>query len=155
MSKTSGAALDGRLDPRYPASALPSIVSVRLSPGDAVELLNISKSGVLVEGRTRFVPGTRVTVIFEGNFTPPSKTGKVIRCQVSFIVAGALRYDSGIQFDKRLDVLEIKAPAPLPRAPAPASATHSSEPAPQGAPATRGSWPSQRTAARRPVVNRW
>jgi hypothetical protein len=155
MSKTSGAAPDARLDPRYPAWALPSIVGVRLSPGDAVELVNISKTGVLVEGRTRFVPGTRVTVIFEGSFTPSSKAARVIRCQVSSIVAGALHYHSGIQFDTRLDVLEIKAPAKPPRLPAQASATHTSEPAPQGAKSKNASWPSQPTPARRPVVNRW
>ena len=86
MSETSGTGIDARLDTRYPASAVPSIVCVRLSPGDAVELVNISKSGVLVEGRTRFVPGTRVTVIFEGGFTPPSTKARVIRCQVSSIV---------------------------------------------------------------------
>jgi hypothetical protein len=34
---------------------------MKLSPGDTVDLLNISRSGVLVEGRTRFVPGTRIT----------------------------------------------------------------------------------------------
>jgi PilZ domain len=155
MSKTSRAALDARLDPRYPASALPSIVGLRLSPGDAVELVNISKTGVLVEGRTRFVPGTRVTVIFEGNFTPPSRTARVIRCQVSSIVAGALHYHSGIQFDKRLDLLETRAPAPPPGAPASASARHTSEPVPQGARAKNASWQSQRTAARRPIMNRW
>ena len=106
MTQTSGAALEARLDTRYPASAVPSIVGVRLSPGDAVELVNISKSGVLVEGRTRFVSGTRVTVIFTGGFTPSSIEAKVIRCQVSSIVGGALHYHSGIQFTKRLDVLD-------------------------------------------------
>ena len=108
MTQTSGAALEARLDTRYPASAVPSIVGVRLSPGDAVELVNISKSGVLVEGRTRFVSGTRVTVIFTGGFTPSSIEAKVIRCQVSSIVGGALHYHSGIQFTKRLDVLDTE-----------------------------------------------
>jgi hypothetical protein len=91
------------IDPRFPASAVPSITGVRLSPGDTVELSNISRSGVLVEGRTRFVPGTRVTIHFEGGFTPTQIKGKIVRCQVSSISGGALRYQSGIQFDKRLD----------------------------------------------------
>ena len=135
MSKTSVPAVDARLDPRYPASAVPSIVGVRLWPGDAVELVNISKSGVLVEGRTRFVPGTRVTVIFEGGFTPASNKAKVIRCHVSSVVGGALHYHSGIQFEKRLDVLDTVAPPPPPDAPEPASSIHAPEPAPQAAPA--------------------
>ena len=154
MSEKSGTGIDARLDIRYPASAVPSIVCVRLSPGDAVELVNISKSGVLVEGRTRFVPGTRVAVIFEGGFTPPSIKAKVIRCQVSSIVGGALHYHSGIQFERRLDVLDAQALAQPSRAPEPASATHASQPARHGGLGKTASG-SQRPAAPRQVVNRW
>jgi hypothetical protein len=153
MSEKSGTGIDARLDIRYPASAVPSIVCVRLSPGDAVELVNISKSGVLVEGRTRFVPGTRVAVIFEGGFTPPSIKAKVIRCQVSSIVGGALHYHSGIQFERRLDVLDAQALARPSRAPEPA-ATHASQAAPHGGLGRTASG-SQRPAAPRQVVNRW
>ena len=154
MSEQSGTGIDARLDTRYPASAVPSIVGVRLSPGDAVELVNISKSGVLVDGRTRFVPGTRVAVIFEGGFTPPSIKAKVIRCQVSSIVGGALHYHSGIQFERRLDVLDAQALAQPSRAPEPASATHASQPPPHGGLGKTSSG-SQRPAAPRQVVNRW
>jgi hypothetical protein len=154
MSEKSGTGIDARLDTRYPASAVPSIVCVRLSPGDAVELVNISKSGVLVEGRTRFVPGTRVAVIFEGGFTPSSIKAKVIRCQVSSIVGGALHYHSGIQFERRLDVLDAQALAQPSRVPEPASATHASPPPPHGGVGKTASG-SQRPAAPRQVVNRW
>jgi hypothetical protein len=129
---------EARIDSRFPASAVPAITSVRLSPGDAVDLVNISKSGVLVEGRTRFVPGTRVTVIFDGGFTPASVKGKVVRCQVSSISGGALRYQSGIQFEKRLEVLEPNVPA------------HPAPPAPGPVPA-----PVPIASAPRRVVNRW
>jgi hypothetical protein len=141
---------DAAIDPRYPATAFPSIASVRLSPGDGVDLVNISRSGVLVEGRTRFVPGTRVTVIFDGGFQPANNKGKVIRCQVSSISAGALRYQSGIQFEKKLDALDPQVPAaapvaevaPMPRA-VPATAT-----------ATATTGPAAPAMPRRPV-NRW
>ena len=59
---------DSRIEPRFPATAVPTITAVRLSPGDTVELVDISRSGVLVEGSTRFVPGTRITVHFDGGF---------------------------------------------------------------------------------------
>jgi hypothetical protein len=137
---------DAAIDPRFPASAFPTITSVRLSPGDVVELVNMSKSGVLVEGRTRFVPGTRVTVIFEGGFAPPNARGKVVRCQVSSISGGALRYQSGIQFEKKIEALEPHVPAAA--APEPA-------PAPKGAktPAARAAEPAAATSRR--LVNRW
>jgi hypothetical protein len=155
MSEMSFPAPDTRLDPRYPASAVPSITRVRLSPGDAVALVNISKTGVLVEGRTRFVPGTRVTVIFEGGFMPPSSKAKVIRCQVSSIEGGALHYHSGIQFETRLDVLDTVSPVSAPRAPEPASATHASEPAPPAATSKSAFRSSQRIKAGCRAVNRW
>ena len=95
----------------------------------AVELVNISRSGVLVEGKTRFVPGTRVTVHFEGSFRPAQIKGRVVRCQVSSISGGMLRYHSGIQFEHRLEqspneqgagapAAAAEAPPPPPAAPA-------------------------------------
>jgi len=118
-----------RIDPRFPAAAVPTIKSLRLSPGDAVELVNISRSGVLVEGKTRFVPGTRVTVHFEGSFRPSQVKGRVVRCQVSSISGGMLRYHSGIQFEHRLEqnpneqgagtpAATVEPPPPQPAAPA-------------------------------------
>lgn len=137
------------IDPRFPASAVPSIKGVRLSPGEAVQLINISRTGVLVEGRTRFVPGTRVTVIFEGTFTPAQIKGRIVRCQVSSIHDGSLRYQSGIQFDKKLEAhpgdLQEALPdsAGLKAAAAPAAPP---EPAP-----TKGA----AKQAPPPLVNRW
>ena len=55
--KPAAVQADSRIEPRFPATAVPTITSMRLSPGDTAELVNISRSGVLVEGRTRFVPG--------------------------------------------------------------------------------------------------
>jgi hypothetical protein len=91
-----------RVDPRIPAAALPSIGAVKLSPGEVVTLINISATGILVEGRTRFVPRTRVTVSFEGGVSPLQVKGRVVRCQVASIVNGQLCYQSGIQFDGRV-----------------------------------------------------
>ena len=94
-----------RVDPRYPAAAVPAITAMRLSPGEAVSLVNISASGVLVEGKTRFVPGTRVTVHFEGTIKPNQIKARVVRCQVSAIGGGgSLQYQSAIAFEGRMDL---------------------------------------------------
>lgn len=148
----ASAPADQTIDPRYPASAFPAIASVRLSPGDTVELVNISKSGVLVEGRTRFVPGTRVTVVFDGGFTPANHKGKVVRCQVSSISGGTLRYQSGIQFEKKLESLDPQKP-PLHRDPAAVGrpATAASKPTAAGSVVAKTASP----AAPRRLVNRW
>ncbi len=140
--KTENAAVDtGRADPRYPASALPGITGMRLSPGDTVRLLNMSASGVLVEGKTRFVPGTRVTVIFEGPAALKNIKGKVVRCQVSSIGGGgSLQYQSAIAFEARIEL-------PVDEAALPHQAA-----APEAAPNASGKAPA---AAAPPVVNRW
>jgi hypothetical protein len=135
-----------RVDPRIPASAVASITAVRLSPGDSarlnvasgmlVDLVNISRTGMLVEGRTRIVPGSRVTVMIEGTFQPSQFRAKVIRCQVTSISDGTLRYQCGIQFDQPLDRIPSDESAPaaaaipsaMPGSPLPATATPAAAP---------------------------
>jgi hypothetical protein len=131
-----------RPETRYPAAVVRGITSMRLSPGDTVTLVNISGSGVLVEGRTRFVPGTRLTVIFDGPAAPSPVKGHVIRCQVSSIGGGgSLQYQSAIAFEARIDV-----PVDEPSKPAPANAVEPSTlPGPAASPET----------TRPPARNRW
>jgi hypothetical protein len=103
-----------RVDPRYPAAAIPAIRAMRLSPGETVTLVNISASGVLVDGKTRFVPGTRVTVHFEGTIKPNQIKARVVRCQVSAIGSGgSLQYQSAIAFEGRMDLPVDEAVAPI------------------------------------------
>jgi hypothetical protein len=151
QAATTPVPADTPIDPRFPASAVPSIKSVRLSPGDVVELVNLSRSGVLVEGKTRFVPGTRVTVHFDGGFTPAQMKGKIVRCQVSSINGGALRYQSGIQFEKRLDTNPGESAVALPIHPTAPSATTAVHPAAVPHAADRTPAPP----APRRLVNRW
>jgi len=104
-AETAVAESNKRVDPRYPAVAIPAITAMRLSPGEAVSLVNISSSGVLVQGKTRFVPGTRVTVHFEGTIKPNQIKARVVRCQVSAIGGGgSLQYQSAIAFEGRMDL---------------------------------------------------
>ena len=104
-AETAVAESNKRVDPRYPAAAIPAITAMRLSPGEAVSLVNISSSGVLVQGKTRFVPGTRVTVHFEGTIKPNQIKARVVRCQVSAIGGGgSLQYQSAIAFEGRMDL---------------------------------------------------
>jgi hypothetical protein len=115
---------DVRIDPRFPAAAVPGIKAVKLSPGDTVTLVNISATGVLVEGKMRFVPSTRVTVSFEGGFVPAQVRGRVVRCQVASIAGGRLQYQSGIAFDSRIELPGVDAlGASTAALPTPADAT--------------------------------
>lgn len=140
-----------RVYPRYSAAALPGITAMRLSPGEAVRLVNISASGVLVEGKTRFVPGTRVTVHFEGTITPNQIKARVVRCQVSAIGGGgALQYQSAIAFEGRMDLPVDDAALPQANAPPPAPVE---EPAPNKGKAAAAAPPPAPAPAR--AYNRW
>ena len=124
---------------------------MRLSPGEAVSLVNISASGVLVEGKTRFVPGTRVTVHFEGTIKPNQIKARVVRCQVSAIGGGgSLQYQSAIAFEGRMDLpveesalpaVGGRGPAPVEERPAPKKGKAASGSAATGACAAQGLQP--------------
>jgi hypothetical protein len=109
---------------------------------------------VLVEGRTRFVPGTRVTVVFDGGFTPAQVKGKIVRCQVSSIHDGSLRYQSGIQFDKKLEAHPGDLKEALPEPGMPGAAGTAAPAAPTPAAVTPISSKQAATPAPQ-LVNRW
>ena len=137
-----------RVDPRYPAAVVPSITGIRLSPGESVTLVNISASGVLVEGKTRLVPGTRVTVHLEGGAVkPPQIKARVVRCQVSAIGGGgSLQYQSAIAFEGRIELPVDEAALPAAQVPVPIE-----DPAP---PQKKGKAAAPPPAPPR-VYNRW
>jgi hypothetical protein len=139
-----------RVDARYPAAAIPAITAMRLSPGEAVSLVNISASGVLVEGKTRFVPGTRVTVHFEGTIKPNQIKARVVRCQVSAIGGGgSLQYQSAIAFEGRMD-LSVEGSALPPPAP-----VEEPQPVPRKGKAAAAPPPPPPPPAPSRVYNRW
>lgn len=146
-AETAVAESNRRVDPRYPPAAVPAITGMRLSPGEAVSLVNISSSGVLVEGKTRFVPGTRVTVHFEGTMKPNQIKARVVRCQVSSIGGGgSLQYQSAIAFEGRMEL-------PVAEAALPPAAAHAEEPAPKKGKAAAAPPPPAPNPPR--VYNRW
>lgn len=141
-SAEGGAVDEKRGSPRRPASAMPSIESVRISPHRAeAVLINISGRGVLVECGMRLQPGTRVTVLFSGSFTPSSVPSRVARSVVSGMAAEGIRYQVGIAFNQPIELPELPAAAVIEGPEVPAAA------APEGTPEPEP--PS------RPLVNRW
>jgi hypothetical protein len=97
---------------RIPASRMPSITGVRISPaGVEGTLVNISATGVLVECDRRLKPLSSVTVIFHGTFQPASISSKVARCAVAGIGGdGALRYHVGVAFNAKITLEQAPEP---------------------------------------------
>jgi hypothetical protein len=103
---------------RYPASELPSITGLRLSPhGAEATLVNISTTGLLAECAVRLKTGSTVTVQFEGTFTPATVQGRVARCSVARVSSsGTLMYHVGLAFS---DAIALPAELERPAAAAP------------------------------------
>ncbi len=103
---------ENRAAPRVPASCVPAITGVRLSPqGIEATLVNISARGVAVECGGRLMLKSEVTVLFDGTFEPSSVEGHVARCAVAGLGQdGELRYEVGIAFVRPIEFLQASPP---------------------------------------------
>lgn len=106
---------DNRSAQRIPASAVPSITGLRLSPrGVAAVLVNISSSGLLAECSERLQTGSKVTVLFDGTFVPQSAEGRVARNSVSSMSPnGRLQYHVGISFTQPITLEVVSTSEPI------------------------------------------
>ena len=97
---------------RRPASAVPSITALRISPpGFEATLIDISESGLLAECGTALKIGQAVTVDFEGTFSPQSLDAQVIRSAVASMTSDGVRYQIGLSFNTPI-AFDDKAPQP-------------------------------------------
>jgi hypothetical protein len=108
--------------PRRPASAVPSVKGLRISPpGYRAALVNISATGLLAEWGLPLKIGQTVTVAFEGTFTPQSVAAQVVRSSIASMTSASLRYHVGLAFTAPI-ALEDQAPPATGAAKAPALA---------------------------------
>ncbi len=122
--------------PRRPASAVPSITRIRISPpGFSATIINISASGLLAEWGLPLPIGQAVTVAFEGASTPRTVAALVVRSSIVSTTSGGLRYQVALAFN---------APIALEGASTPKTSADR-----EGAPATSGQ------ASPNDIVNRW
>jgi hypothetical protein len=95
-------AINGRADrmPRMTPAAIGIGKEVKLLPGGEATLLNISNSGAQIEGKSRLVVGSRVSIRLQGAAVK-RLDGTIVRSQVSTIHRdGSLSYESGVDFDR-------------------------------------------------------
>jgi hypothetical protein len=78
----------------------------RLLPGGDVDVINISDTGLLVEGKARPGVGTIVTIRIQGSRA--KLEGRIVRSKISTIHRdGTLSYESAIEFDTPTSVQDI------------------------------------------------
>jgi hypothetical protein len=112
-SDNSTAADERRVFPRLKPEDVPWIREIKPSTGDAARLLNISRTGVLLETTARLQPGRRsmITIVNESDQKERAE-GRVIRTElVSIGKGGELIYRTAMAFTTELD---LKAPGTLP-----------------------------------------
>ena len=113
-------AADRRVWPRIPASQLPDL-SVNLTTGPDIRLIDISRGGALFECSKRLVPASTVAL----RLVTPDGThivrGRVVRSRIVRLERGGLGYQAAIAFNETLQ--DLKEPETPPAAEAPPEPT--------------------------------
>ena len=92
--------VERRLSPRFRAAQLPGVVAVRVKPGIKVTVVDVSAAGLRIETPTRLLPGSYVHVVLVASAGQIIRTrGHVIRCHVSALWAGEIRYHGAVRFE--------------------------------------------------------
>jgi hypothetical protein len=106
------ATAEGRRAPRLDAAEAGLNRELKLSPGGAAELLNVSETGLLVEGKTRLSTGSKVLVTLTGR-EQKRLTGRVVRCQVCAIHRdGTMTYQTALALDQPAGLETVTADPP-------------------------------------------
>jgi hypothetical protein len=112
---------DRRRAPRLPPSALPPC-KARLVGGPEVEIVNVSRTGILTRSGARLMPGSAIGIRFITADAVFVLMGRVVRSRLVALRDGQPQYESALAFDKNLPLLSEDPVAPEVRAAVAASA---------------------------------
>jgi len=99
------------------------ISRVRLRTGRELSVVDVSNTGVLVEGRVRLLPGTHVDVHVITREGRALVRSRVARCFVAALQADAVSYRGALAFERPLDTGYV-VPVPRESQPVPAGADY-------------------------------
>jgi PilZ domain-containing protein len=93
--------LERRSRSRYGAGTA-TAVHVRIRPGHAAALVDVSAGGALIETSRRLLPDTCVEIYMESESRRAALRARVLRCAVVGVRPNAMHYRAAIQFDSYL-----------------------------------------------------
>jgi len=113
-NRAAGEPGDRRLAPRRTPGLAELLRRVRSRTGREFDVVDVSDTGLLIEGRTRLLPNTHVEIHIV------TRTGRVlVRCRVVrsyvwYLEADLVRYRVGVSFDRQVETSAgYPVPAPL------------------------------------------
>ncbi len=104
---------DRRHGDRWVPSATDPVSRVRLRLGRELSVLDVSTSGVLVQGTTRLLPGTNVDVHVTASRGRVLVRARVVRCAVWEVTADAVQYRGALAFSNPVELQPLD-PALMP-----------------------------------------
>jgi CheY-like chemotaxis protein len=97
---------------RLAPSELPWLSSVKLTWGQHLRMLNISRSGVLIESGVRLFTGSVTTFQIQGPELTLVVPARIVRCRVSQVDSLGVKYETAAAFDRPIDALTAAEPKP-------------------------------------------
>ncbi len=79
-----------------------AVPPVRIRPGHAASIIDISAGGALVESERGLSPGTHIELQMDIGARRWSVRGRVLRCAVAQVHAAGVRYRSAIAFEQQV-----------------------------------------------------
>ena len=92
---------------RRPPAADEPLSQVRLRAGRELRVIDVSDTGVLVEGASRLLPGTHVDVHLVTRDGRLLMRSRVVRAFISQLAADVVRYRGALAFDRAVDTSVI------------------------------------------------
>ncbi len=106
----TGSDEERRQSPRRSDFDAHGIVAVRVRPGHAATVLDVSAGGALVETEYRLLPGSSIDLQIETAARRTFVRGRVLRCAVSMVQRSSVRYRGAIGFDRQLSWFSDEGP---------------------------------------------
>ena len=97
---------------RWETAAVPWLSTVKLPWGLEVKLLNISKSGLLVESGSKLNPGSTTIFHLSGPNKNLTVSARIVRSQVGAVTSRGVKYLAAALFDQTIDALEQRRATP-------------------------------------------
>jgi hypothetical protein len=94
-----------RQTPRRTEAAAHGVLGVRIRPGHAASLLDISCGGAAIETTQRLLPGTLVELQLETQHRRACARGRIARCAVVSVEADRLSYRAAVCFEESIATL--------------------------------------------------